>query len=104
MSVLDAYNERNALYVLIKFIDAHEYALDKLQFLLGIYSGGGGRSGGEGQGRCEQRTSSFSAAVDAAYASGSSVSGNSPKPRQAPTLHTSRALRCIRLSWKRMRW
>jgi len=32
---LDAMNERNALYVLINFIDAHEYALDKLQFMLG---------------------------------------------------------------------
>ncbi len=50
---LDAMNERNALYVLINFIDAHEYALDKLQFMLGHadsqedveYAGPGGGSG-----------------------------------------------------------
>jgi len=51
---LDAVNERNALYVLINYIDAHEYALDKLQFILGVYDenveeggvGSGGRTGG----------------------------------------------------------
>lgn len=36
---LDAFNERNALYTLINYIDAHEYALDRLQFILGIDSG-----------------------------------------------------------------
>jgi hypothetical protein len=36
---VDAFNERNALYVLINYIDAHEYALDKLQFILGFDSG-----------------------------------------------------------------
>ncbi len=36
---VDAFNERNALYVLINYIDAHEYALDKLQFILGFESG-----------------------------------------------------------------
>lgn len=49
---LDAFNERNALYVLINYIDAHEHALDKLQFILGFEQmedspgGGGGRSRG----------------------------------------------------------
>lgn len=56
---LDAMNERNALYVLINYIDAHEYALDKLQFMLGhtenqedieFASGGGYNYGGAGGG------------------------------------------------------
>lgn len=49
---LDAVNERNALYVLINFIDAHEYALDKLQFILGVYDGTAeeGGAGGVGSG------------------------------------------------------
>lgn len=38
VGLLDAFNERNALYVLINYIDAHEYALDKLQFILGYDS------------------------------------------------------------------
>lgn len=47
---LDAFNERNALYVLINYIDAHEYALDKLQFILGIDQqlAEDGGEGGEG--------------------------------------------------------
>lgn len=36
LGYLDAFNERNALYVLINYIDAHEHALDKLQYILGI--------------------------------------------------------------------
>lgn len=48
---LDAFNERNALYVLINYIDAHEHALDKLQFILGFEqmedsTGGAGGSPG----------------------------------------------------------
>ena len=33
---LDAFNERNALYVLINYIDAHEHALDQLHFIMGV--------------------------------------------------------------------
>ena len=62
---LDAMNERNALYVLINFIDAHEYALDKLQFMLGhaesqedveLFAGGGGgyNYGGAGGGKANE--------------------------------------------------
>ena len=61
---LDAMNERNALYVLINFIDAHEYALDKLQFMLGHaenqevveFAGGGDgyNYGGAGGGKANE--------------------------------------------------
>lgn len=36
LGFVDAYNERNALYVLINYIDAHEYALNRLNFILGM--------------------------------------------------------------------
>jgi hypothetical protein len=35
VSFIDAFNERNALYVLINYIDAHEHALNKLHFIMG---------------------------------------------------------------------
>lgn len=59
---LDAFNERNALYVLINYIDAHEYALDKLQFILG-YDNIDGMAGRESQsGMLSQSYNSNSAA------------------------------------------
>ena len=59
VSWLDTVNERVAIYVLINFIDAHEFALKKMQLFLGrgarfagaAFPAGPGSKGGRGGGR-----------------------------------------------------
>lgn len=101
LGYVDAFNERNALYVLINYIDAHEYALNRLNFILGMDDiadeNGSGSESVNGS-----AWNSSSSSFDGRAVGGSITASHLPAISSARPSHVSRGSRSVATDFSRL--